>query len=73
MSSSIVAFAFRWRMIVRALSGLTSVFSRSSDKAKTVDPLAEVEVPSVGLVVLDFDGKQVGVVIEEHAHVKVGL
>ncbi len=46
VSSSIVAFAFRWRMIVRALSGLTSVFSRSSDKAKTVDPLAEVEVPS---------------------------
>ena len=46
VSSSIVAFAFRWRMIVRALSGLTSVFSRSADKAKTVDPLAEVEVPS---------------------------
>lgn len=34
---------------------------------------AEVEVPAVGLVVLDFDGKQVGVVIEEHAHVKVGM
>lgn len=34
---------------------------------------AEVEVPAVGLVVLGFDGKQVGVVIEDHTHVKVSL
>ncbi|NJK31475.1 MAG: hypothetical protein HC927_03100 [Deltaproteobacteria bacterium] len=34
---------------------------------------AEVEVPNVGLVVLDVDGKQIGVVIETNAHVKVGL
>lgn len=34
---------------------------------------AEVEVPVVGLVVLGFDGKQVGVIVETHAHIKIGL
>jgi tetratricopeptide (TPR) repeat protein len=34
---------------------------------------AEVEVPSVGLVLLGFDGKQIGVIVETHAHIKVGL
>lgn len=46
VSSSIVAFAFRWRMIVRALSGLTKVFSKRGAEAAEVDPLAEVEVPT---------------------------
>ena len=34
---------------------------------------AEVEVPNVGLVMLGVDGKQVGVIVEDHAHIKVGL
>lgn len=34
---------------------------------------AEVEVPSVGLVLLGYEGKQAGVVVEAHAHIKVGL
>ncbi len=46
VSSSIVAFAFRWRMIVRALSGLTKVFSKRAAESAEVDPLAEVEVPT---------------------------
>jgi hypothetical protein len=34
---------------------------------------AEVEVPSIGLVLLGYDGKQAGIVVESHAHIKVGL
>ncbi len=34
---------------------------------------AEVEVPNVGLVVLEVDGKQIGVLVEAHSHVKVSL
>lgn len=57
VSASIVAFAFRWRMIARALSGLGSIFrkSRSSGDGAKDDVLAAVEVPTswfvVGLVV----------------------
>ncbi len=51
VSASLVAFAFRWRTIARAFSGITQLFSRGP---KTVDPLAEVEVPqswfAVGLL-----------------------
>ncbi len=46
VSSSIVAFAFRWRMIVRAFSGLARSLTRRADEAHTADPLAEVEVPT---------------------------
>ncbi len=42
VSASLVAFAFRWRTIARAFSGVTRLFSR---KPQAVDPLAEVEVP----------------------------
>lgn len=34
---------------------------------------AEVPVPNVGLVQLEFDGKQVGVIAETHAHIKIKL
>jgi Tfp pilus assembly protein PilF len=34
---------------------------------------AEIPVPNVGVVTLDFDGKQVGVIVEEHAHIKIKL
>ncbi len=34
---------------------------------------AEVEVPNIGLVLLGFDGKQIGVIVEGHAHIKVSL
>jgi OPT family oligopeptide transporter len=44
VSSSIVAFAFRWRMVARALSGLTKSFTSKSTVSD--DPLAEVEVPT---------------------------
>ncbi len=42
VSSSIMAFAFRWRTVARAFSGLAGVFSRGK---KSEDPLASVEVP----------------------------
>ncbi|MFV8753008.1 tetratricopeptide repeat protein [Nannocystaceae bacterium ST9] len=34
---------------------------------------AEVEVPNVGLVLLGVDGKQIGVIVEPHAHIKVAM
>jgi OPT family oligopeptide transporter len=43
VSASLVAFAFRWRTIVRAFSGLGAVFSK---KKPAADPLAAVEVPT---------------------------
>jgi OPT family oligopeptide transporter len=43
VSSSIMAFAFRWRTVGRAFSGLASIFSRG--KKQNEDPLASVEVP----------------------------
>ena len=43
VSASLVAFAFRWRTIVRALSGLGALLSK--EKAP-VDPLVAVEVPT---------------------------
>lgn len=43
VSASIVAFAFRWRTVARAFSGLAAIFSRGKKQAE--DPLAEVEVP----------------------------
>ena len=47
VSASLMAFAFRWRTIVRALSGLGRLFARGdAAKAHVEDPLAEVEVPS---------------------------
>ncbi|MBL8604752.1 MAG: OPT/YSL family transporter [Myxococcales bacterium] len=49
VTSSLVAFGFRWRTIARAFSGLGRVFNRN---AKVVeDPLAEVEVPQSWFVV----------------------
>jgi len=51
VSSSIVAFAFRWRTIARAFAGLAGLFKRGT---KSEDPLAEVEVPQswfgIGLI-----------------------
>ncbi|MBI2391458.1 MAG: OPT/YSL family transporter [Deltaproteobacteria bacterium] len=43
VSSSIVAFAFRWRTVARAFSGLSGMFRRGA--ARNEDPLASVEVP----------------------------
>lgn len=51
VSSSIMAFAFRWRTVARAFAGLADLFRRGK---KAEDPLASVEVPQswfgVGLV-----------------------
>ncbi len=46
VSASLVAFAFRWRTVARAFSGLGRIFSFGAKSAATEDPLAEVEVPS---------------------------
>jgi len=43
VSASLVAFAFRWRTIARALAGFSTIFRRG---AKTTDPLESVEVPT---------------------------
>lgn len=43
VSASLVAFAFRWRMIARAFSAFASSLKRGG--AKVDDPLASVEVP----------------------------
>ena len=55
VSSSLVAFAFRWRTIARAFSGLGALLPFGRKVAPREDPLAEVEVPSlwfgVGLAV----------------------
>lgn len=42
VSSSIMAFAFRWRTVARAFAGLAGAFRRGK---KSEDPLAAVEVP----------------------------
>lgn len=34
---------------------------------------AEIPVPNVGIVNLDLDGKQLGVIVENHAHIKIKL
>lgn len=44
VTSGLTAFAMQWRTIVRALSGVTKLFSK--DKSKADDPLAAIEVPS---------------------------
>ena len=42
VSASLTAFAFRWRTVARALSGIGAIFG---GKKAVQDPLAEVEVP----------------------------
>lgn len=34
---------------------------------------AQIPVPNIGVVTLQIDGKQVGVIVEEHAHIKIKL
>ncbi len=46
VSASLVAFAFRWRTIARAFSGLGGLFSSGRKAVAEEDALAEVEVPS---------------------------
>jgi uncharacterized oligopeptide transporter (OPT) family protein len=48
VTSGLLAFGLRWRTVVRAFSGLTSLFGRRSDRP---DPLADVEVPGSWFVV----------------------
>ncbi|MBF0406498.1 MAG: OPT/YSL family transporter [Candidatus Riflebacteria bacterium] len=46
VSSGLLAFAFQWRTVLRAFSGLASVFSSSKEKeSKKEDPLERIEVP----------------------------
>ena len=44
VTSGLTAFAMQWRTVVRALSGVTKLFSR--DKVTGDDPLAGIEVPT---------------------------
>ncbi len=46
VSASLVAFAFRWRTIARAFSGLGQLLPFGKKTVAAEDPLAEVEVPS---------------------------
>jgi uncharacterized oligopeptide transporter (OPT) family protein len=43
VTSGLLSFAFRWRTVLRAFSGLTAIFSRRGDR--NADPLAHIEVP----------------------------
>lgn len=43
VTGGLLAFALRWKTIVRAFSGLAGIVGKKSDK---VDPLAHVEVPT---------------------------
>ncbi|MBI5516998.1 MAG: OPT/YSL family transporter [Deltaproteobacteria bacterium] len=53
VSSSIVAFAFRWKTVLRSLEGLGAMVrqARSGGDGGSSDPLAEVEVPSRWFVI----------------------
>lgn len=44
VTSGLTAFAMQWRTIVRALSGVTKLFSKN--RVTSDDPLAAIEVPS---------------------------
>lgn len=63
VSASLVAFAFRWRMIARAFAGLGKLFKGGS---RADDPLAEVEVPQ-GWFVLGLLGCTVAAVFMQRA------
>ncbi len=43
VSAALTAFALRWRIILRAFSGLTAVFKT---KTKEKDVLAQIEMPA---------------------------
>ncbi len=49
VTSGLTAFALQWRTIVRALSGVSRLFS--SDKTHGHDPLAAIEVPTSWFVI----------------------
>jgi uncharacterized oligopeptide transporter (OPT) family protein len=49
VTAGLTAFAFQWRSIVRALSGITALFGKK-DGAKD-DPLAQIEVPNSWFIV----------------------
>jgi uncharacterized oligopeptide transporter (OPT) family protein len=44
VAAGLAAFAFQWRSLVNALSGLAALFGRSADAAH--DPVARIEVPT---------------------------
>jgi uncharacterized oligopeptide transporter (OPT) family protein len=44
VAAGLTAFAFQWRSLVHALSGLTTLFGRPGDAAH--DPVARIEVPT---------------------------
>jgi OPT family oligopeptide transporter len=45
VTSGLLTFAFEWRTILRALSGLGRIFRRRKQEGETEDPLVRVEVP----------------------------
>ncbi len=44
LTSGLLSFAFQWRVVVRAFSGITAIFARGKASSKD-DPLAAIEVP----------------------------
>lgn len=51
VSAALVAFAFRWRTIARAFSGLGNLVRRSRGQRVVEDPLAHIEVPNRWFVI----------------------
>ena len=45
VTSGLTAFAMQWRTVVRAMSGITKLFSKS--KSDEEDPMSAIEVPSL--------------------------
>jgi OPT family oligopeptide transporter len=49
VTSGLLAFALRWRTVIRAFSGLTRMFGSGTDEAH--DPLSHIEVPGSWFVI----------------------
>ena len=45
ISSGLLSFAFNWRVVVRAFSGITTIFFPKKGRTKKADILASIEVP----------------------------
>jgi len=46
VTSGLLQFAFQWRSIAKALSGMTAMFSKNKTHSAKDDPIAAIEVPT---------------------------
>lgn len=51
LSSGLLSFAFNWRVIVRAFSGITAVFFPKTGGSSKKDPIAHIEVPGSWFII----------------------